>query len=990
MASLQELLAEEGFKGEKFLKSQKKVKFRDRTAPDASITLPIYICRDKKSFDFSKNITKKAFSRNGSSVYSSKRGDTESGRLNSRTIAEPAIDEVAIRAVISILSGYIGQYLRDESFRGNIKEKCNSCFVRKKEDCDNGILANIQLGIQSIEKLVENPGAKQDLKVKSVRNAIGLLSVVASLNSKSSKDGSTCGTPNSDLSACAQLYLSVVYKLEKNDRISARHLLQVFCDSPFLARTHLLPELWEHFFLPHLLHLKIWYSKEVEFVLNSGYGDKEMKIVALTKVYNDQIDMGTIKFALYYKEWLKTGVQAPPLPSVPLPSRSRRRSSDSFSSNSSIKKSLYRAVFGPTLEHRSMDLDDQNGSSINTQDFEEGERLCFDEDNGKQCSFSGSKRAAQRRSSSQSCRKSEDALWPETQKSDYFRFLICRSEAIENVDLMACNGSFKKTVNASNNSSGDLGRAITTISSSDSLSNCETAIRVITKAWLDSHGDPAVEAKLAKASIIEGILEVLFASNDDEVLELAISLLAELVTRKESNGQIILKSDPLLEIFMRLLRSNTLFLKAAALLYLLKPKAKQMISTEWVPLVLRVLEFGDQLQTLFTVRFLPQVAAYYLLDQLLYGFDEDKNWENAKQVVSLGGLSLLVKRIEIGDICEKSKAAAVINSCIQADGRCRHYLANNLNRNSVLELLVLGKEKEYHGHAFSLLTELFCLHRTQRTELLNGLMSGWGSLNTMHILLVYLQRARPEERPIAAAMLLQLDLMGDPLKSSVYREEVVEAIIAALDCQIYDEKVQEQSARALLILGGRFSYSGEPAAEKWLLKQAGFAESSGDSCHRRNNDINDFMHLNEEDDAIEAWQRKIAIVLLCSGKKKLLEVLSDSIANGIPCLARASLVTVSWMSNFFHSVGDQSLLSVACSILIPQLMESLNHNKDMEERVIASYSLLNLAKSSDSLSANLLFNKELMGQLQNLSHVTWTANAVISITRSSSRQRSTK
>lgn len=74
--------------------------------------------------------------------------------------------------------------------------------------------------------------------------------------------------------------------------------------------------------------------------------------------------------------------------------------------------------------------------------------------------------------------------------------------------------------------------------------------------------------------------------------------------------------------------------------------------------------------------------------------------------------------------------------------------------------------------------------------------------------------------------------------------------------------------------------------------------------------------------------------------------LSDSIANGIPSLARASLVTVSWMSSFLSTVGDENLRNMACSILVPQLLESLNYDKDVEERVLASYSLLSLAKSS--------------------------------------------
>lgn len=48
--------------------------------------------------------------------------------------------------------------------------------------------------------------------------------------------------------------------------------------------------------------------------------------------------------------------------------------------------------------------------------------------------------------------------------------------------------------------------------------------------------------------------------------------------------------------------------------------------------------------------------------------------------------------------------------------------------------------------------------RKQRVEWLNELKKGWDCLNTMHILLCLLRRARLEERPVTAVILLQLDL----------------------------------------------------------------------------------------------------------------------------------------------------------------------------------------------------------------------------------------
>ncbi|KAL4291977.1 hypothetical protein GQ457_14G008080 [Hibiscus cannabinus] len=928
-SSLQQLLNEEGFETGILLKKSREFK-----APDEStVPLPIYICHGR---DSSEHKDDKTVTRKGSSVFSSKRASRQ------KHDDEPAIDESAIRAVTSILSGYIGRYMKDESFREMVKEKCNSCLSRPKAASDNGVFIKLELGIQSIDKLVLDRGNKMESRTKLVKNSIKLLSIVAAVNGKESRNGSSCGgVPNSHLSACAQLYLSIVYKLEKNNRESARHLLQVFCESAFLARTHLVPDLWNHFFLPHLLHLKVWYHKELELL----DAPKETKTKALTKLYNEQMDMGTVKFAVYYKQWLKTGAKVPPVPTVPLPlslsyGSSRRRSSDSYASRSSVNRNLYQTVFGTRTEWQSMELDRRIRASIDICRHEAEENEFKDEEN---CNLDKTK-THRRSSSCQVYSTPRTELMPETQKSGRFRLFACQSRptgCLVKGKIVVRNNSMRKLDNVDLPLS-DLSKSIATICSSDVLSDCENAIQVMTKAWLDSHSDPAVEAALTKPPVIEGILEVLFASSQDEILELAISILAEFAARSEVNRQIILNWDPVLEIFLKLLRNSSLFLKAAVLLYLLKPKAKQMISTEWIPLSLRVLEFGEHLQTLFTVKCSPRVAAFYFLDQLLTGFDEDRNIENACQVVSLGGLSLLLRNVEIGSVLERNKAALTISCCIRADGSCRSYLADKLNKASLIELIVVNR-KDSNGSVIALLTELLCLNRiTLITKFLNNFLHGWGGLNTMHILLACLQKALPEERPPVAALLLQLDLLGDSSRCSVYREEAVEAIIEALDCEKCNEKIQEQSARALTTLGGRFSYTGEATTENWLLKQASFHETLGDSFHRK--DIGDDF-LYEEEEAIQNWQRKTAIALLETGSKRFMAALSNSMANGIPSLARASLVTIAWTSRFLNSVRHKDFQATACSVLVPRLQESSNSDRVLEERVLATFSLQQITKS---------------------------------------------
>ncbi|KAJ0081520.1 hypothetical protein Patl1_11804 [Pistacia atlantica] len=956
LSSLHQLLVEEGFEPEKLSKNSRPImKLKERVAPpDDSITLPIYICRNVRTFDYTKAKTEKS---KGSSIVSSARNSN----TNKKRSAEAApIDEVAIRAVVSILSGFIGRYLKDESFRKSVKQKINNVLVRRRKDCEDGaVLTNMEIGIESIEILVEDEGAtKKELRMELVKNSIQLLSIVASLNSKNSRQNSTCGIPNSHLSAFAQLYMAIIYKLEKNDRICARHLLQVFVDSPFLVRTHLLPDLWEHVFLPHLLHLQVWYNKEFELISNLNCSDKEKRMKGLSKVYNEQMDMGTTKFALYYKQWLKVGANAPTVPSVPLPSRPsyggtssrRRRSSDSLASqSSSTNKNLYQTVFGPTPEQISVEFNHQRRHSINAWNLQEENYNNFNYVNVN-------KESRTRRRSYQYDRVSRTNSWIDSEKSDYFRVLTCRGTPKEFLVNSTRNESNVQTY------SSELSSAITAICSSENLTECEVAIRVVARAWLNSHGDPAAEAELLKAPVIEAMLEVLFASSDDEILELAVSILAEFVARNEANRQIILNSDPQLEIFIRLLRSSSLFLKAAVLLYLLEPKAKQMISTEWVPLVLRVLEFGDQLQTLFTVCCRAQVAAFYFLDQLLNGFDEDKNLENAREVVSLGGLGLLMERIEKGEIDERKKAVSIVICCIKADENCRNFLAENLNKASILELIAGDQNlKNSDGSAIALLTELLSLQRrTQMMKFLDGLSGGWGGFNTMHILLVYLQRAPPEERPLVAAILLQLDLLGDPLKCSMYREEAMETIIAAMDCQTCDEKVQEQTAKALMMLGG---YVSEATPENWLLKQGGLHEKDDSFYSKRVVAFDETM--NEEEQATEIWQKVAAIALVKSSNKSLFSALSNCIGNGIPSLARASLFTVAWLSRFLHSLGDENLLSMACSILAPQLLQSSSYDRAHEEQALASFSLECLTKSSDYFSMLSSLEKDFSGPLWN-------------------------
>ncbi|XP_028778424.1 putative E3 ubiquitin-protein ligase LIN [Neltuma alba] len=275
-----------------------------------------------------------------------------------QTTADVALDEVAVQAVVSILNGYVKRFLNDEDFRTTWRHNCFSSLnfieLEDENNTETKVIRSLEQAIDTIERAAEESVSEKELKRNSLQ-----LSIITGLSLNELKYGFTCGIPNYKLSACAHLYLSVVYKIQRKGKVSAKHLLQVFCDSPSQARTTLLPELWECLFSPQLSHLKEWYNREVHMLVNMTSRTRKMK--HLEKVYNEHLDSGTHSFAVYYKDWLTEGAEAPSVPSITVPSTSASESHygsslghssglassvDSFSPQPMVSKKLYDSVFG--------------------------------------------------------------------------------------------------------------------------------------------------------------------------------------------------------------------------------------------------------------------------------------------------------------------------------------------------------------------------------------------------------------------------------------------------------------------------------------------------------------------------------------------------------------------------------------------------------------------------------------------------------------------
>lgn len=288
-------------------------------------------------------------------------------------VAEVALDDVAIKAMISILSGYIKSFLKDQEFRTSMYHNCFAAlkFSKLEEEivAERKVISNLDQAIEIVEKAAESRANAKELKKASLQ-----LSVITGLNANELKDGFTSGYPNSILSACGHLYLSVIYKIQKKERISAKHLLQMFCDAPYAARSTLVPELWENVFYPHLSHLEIWYNQEVQSLAGDPHNTRKLK--QLKKVYNEILDTGTYQFALYYKDWLTDDVEAPLIPFIHVPSvsvmgihgRGLEIGSPSFSSQPMVSKKLYDSVFSQMHKPVSTEVENYQHSQRSDDD----------------------------------------------------------------------------------------------------------------------------------------------------------------------------------------------------------------------------------------------------------------------------------------------------------------------------------------------------------------------------------------------------------------------------------------------------------------------------------------------------------------------------------------------------------------------------------------------------------------------------------------------
>ncbi|XP_038878502.1 putative E3 ubiquitin-protein ligase LIN isoform X2 [Benincasa hispida] len=733
------------------------------------------------------------------------------------SVSIPALDVVAVRAVVSIINGHLKYFLKDKDFRLMLrKNSFNPLNVNGVEKCNSSkVVANLEQAIDVVEKAVEGLSTEKDLK-----KALLQLSMIAGLNTNGLKDGFTFGTSNSKLSACAHLYLGIIFKIQNKENSAAKHILQVFCNLPFQARIVLFPELWDELFLPHLLHINSWYDHEADSLVNTPSQSRNQKL--LDTVYYETLDSGTCKFAVYYKDWI-SGIEASE-PSIVVPAASfegfhqeiplnnstaTTLPSDFVSPNLMVSKKLYEAMFATSKNQGAPDTESEwelekldncvrsstsSTVSKHTQIYYSDTVKDFDQDTDEDSTGSTTENTSSFENckaqewktyninvlsemdgsddscSSTTCKNNEidfEVLHaqPHTKENSYSRQKLaqpCLEPIKVNPSLREPHDSYESSDERSSllNIPKDFICPLTGQLYEDpvTLETGQSFEKTAIKAWLDQgHRTCPVTGKK---------LETLAIPLTNLVLQRVIknwnsnrrrNLLACLSQRVNSSG-----------------KSTT------------KDKSEMTI---------------------------------FILDQFLTACGKVEAMENANYLIANGYLWFLIRLFESGNLEEKTRILALLSCCIEADGQCRNQIANEISISSLVNLLYSNQVKTLES-VVQLLTKLICLERRKDVSLFLSRLLSEDSEDTLQAILVYLQNSPPVQRPLVAVLLLHFNLVVESLNHSMYMEEALDAIIEALDSSLTNEKIRESCCKAILILGGHFSLPETFGIS--TLKDAGF------------------------------------------------------------------------------------------------------------------------------------------------------------------------
>ncbi|CAK8572923.1 unnamed protein product [Lathyrus sativus] len=504
---------------------------------------------------------------------------------------------------------------------------------------------------------------------------------------------------------------------------------------------------------------------------------------------------------------------------------------------------------------------------------------------------------------------------------------------------------------------------ITSLCTSENLQECEEAITEIARLWKDSKTDPQIHSYLSKPTVISGLVEILSASLNREVLRRSIYILSELIFADESVGETLNSVDSDFDCLATLLKNG--LAEAALLIYQLRPVFAQLSEHELIPSLIQVIQNKNEDIDDFQLAIDPRAASIAILEQILMGGDEYNRSVNASSVISANGIPAIVKYLDRME--GRRSIISILLCCMQAEKSCKSSIANRIELSPVLELFHAGNDS-VRGICVEFLSELVRLNRRTFSNQILQIIKDEGAFSTMHTFLVYLQMAPMEHQIAVASLLLQLDLLVEPRKMSIYREEAVETLIEALWQKDFSNN-QMKALDALLFLIGHVTSSGKSYTEAWLLKIAGFDQPynvlmKADQLGHSDKDLMETM--GNEKNAMKSWQKRVASVLCNHENGSIFQALEECLKSNSLKMAKSCLVLATWLTHMLFTLPDTGVRDIARKSLLEALINVIQSSKNLEEKILATLALKSFISDSTAHEALRVYAKSIYRILRKL------------------------
>lgn len=508
----------------------------------------------------------------------------------------------------------------------------------------------------------------------------------------------------------------------------------------------------------------------------------------------------------------------------------------------------------------------------------------------------------------------------------------------------------------------ELRLAITKLCMSEILRESEKAVLRIERFWQEMNMGLEIQTMLSKPAVINGFVEILFNSVDPRVLRATVFLLCELGSRDKTVIQTLTRVDSDVECIVALFKNG--LLEAVVLIHLLRPSTISLIEMDMVESLLVVIK--KKQDGFLEMCLKPKTASILLLGQILGSSEGNIVTSIARTVVSAKAIKSIVESLEAEWAEERIAAVGILLRCMQEDGKCRHTIADKAELAPVLESFMGASDGE-RFEIINFFSELVKLNRRTFNEQVLHIIKDEGAFSTMHTLLIYLQTALQDQCPVVAGLLLQLDLLVEPRKMSIYREEAMDTLISCLRNSDFPA-AQIAAAETIVSLQGRFSSSGKSLTRASLLKRAGLDKSYRTlmQVDQLSNSSGESEENLEEEQAADEWERKMAFVLVSHEFGLLFEALAEGLRSRNQELFSSCFLSATWLIHMLTVLPDTGIRGAARVCLLKHFISMFKSAKGTEEKALSMLALSSFIHDPEGLNDLTSHMKDILKGLRQL------------------------